>query len=139
MRKSINLLLLGLLIYSCDPSQTIELDKTIAFDSVCGEIKIEGELISYHSLVIRQFFEANNYIVNIDELKFDDEILNKSFIDKQGRKLLDTVILNPSVILTRVYLKKSKMKGDVIKILPCNYLECNGKSVIIDTISIIVK
>lgn len=145
--KSIAVLLLIICCISCDISKPFIIDgkNEFIFSNNCGSIKIKGS--SFSSAVIIGCTFNGKYLVNTDSLKIkaysvEDVITdinfrlnNKDFrereLETRGETLTLSFNLKSNVPNQRVTSK--------ILLLPSNFITCEGKPIITDTIEIQLK
>ena len=146
--KTIVLLLLIFCCVSCDNSESFVIDgkNEYVLSDKCGTIKIKGS--SFSMLVIIGCTFEGNYHVNTDSLKieafssedivanFHFRLNNEDFTEKE-------IETKGSEILTLYFNLKStvpyqSVTGTVL-LLPSNFITCEGKPIITDTIQIQLK
>jgi hypothetical protein len=146
--KELVLILLVFCCVSCDTSQPFVIDgeKEYVLYSECGKIKIKGSSFSTFVMVGCTF--NGKYHVNTDSLKIEaayseDEITNirlklnnEDFIGKEiETKERETLSFYFNLKSTVPYRKTT----GTIFLLPSNFITCEGKSIITDTVWIQLK
>ena len=141
-------LCIGILFISCDYSRPLSINdvKNWTLTSECGTIAINGFKFSTAIFIVQEFNGA--YLIQPDSLKIkfyptsikmknmkfsiDDKTLHHDKINKAENK---TITLNFNLHSDVPYSTDTAM----MFILPCNYIICNNKPLITDTIKIYLK
>lgn len=146
--KSISGVIFSLFCVSCDMSTpfVVQGGKEYILSSDCGSMVISGS--SFNTGIFIRCITNGNYVVNTDLLKIEptsgkDTITNIRFllnsVDLTGKKIKakrgDIIHLSCNLESTIPY---QKTKG-MILILPSNFITCQEKSIISDTIRIQLK
>lgn len=145
--KCIVLLLLIFCCVSCDNSEPFVIDgkSEYVLSDECGTIKIKGS--SFSTLVIIGCTFNGRYHVNTDSLKIEAfsaedvvtnihfQLNNKDFTEKELETGSETLTLFFNLKSTVTYQSAT---GTVL-LLPSNFITCEGKPIITDTIEIHLK
>ena len=141
-----NLFIIGiLLMVSCDPVQEIKMslgNGTIHIP--CGEVTISTRMMGYQLFFIEQKYDLKGELwVDPDSLEIvykseqlDFELWN--FDNKKGVIEKKSMITGKTTLKLDFEIMNSVNIGDTIFIVSKGFLCCEGKSVLPDTISIIV-
>jgi hypothetical protein len=147
--KGLTFLLLLFCCVSCDTSTPliIEGDKIHTISTECGNIKIAGATMFHEHI----FCELNGkFTIKFDSLKIQlvpntIEVANLTFYysDKEITDLKEIININGTEKISIRFDYKSDIsfnkKSVLILLLPSNFITCEGKPIITDTIRIQLK
>jgi len=147
--KGLILLLLILCCASCDKSTPFVIDgqKEYVLSGECGNIKIRGSSLPTYPILIGCTFNGK-YHVNIDSLKMEAipnevAVVNVRFqlnLKDFTEKKIETKTGETLTIWFNVESATPFRRSEVtILILPSNFITCEGKPIITDTIRIQLK
>ena len=141
--KVLILLFFVLNIVSCDVSTpfVIEKEREHFLYNNCGKVQIKGS--SFSTSVWIAFKFAGDYIINTELLKIEsassDDIITNTRFELNNRKFTGHEIKNGDVITISCNLQSTvphhKSNGTIL-IPPSNFITCEGKAIISDTIRI---
>jgi len=129
----------------CDKSVPLEINtgKVYPLETACGKMEFRASAFS-NSITIYQDFKTGEFELNFDSLAVSvypqeaAEIKAVKFYDKD-KVILDSKKMVKSGDLVSIYftfLKPVYTSQATLLILPCNYIVCNGRPLISDTLRI---
>lgn len=116
--------------------------KIYRIERPCDEIELSG---SYFSSVvtIKQQFTGNGFVIKPQHLKIISEARNITqieFTDGKGKVVAEDQLNTKEFPQLNIHIystpKNEKTKDTSLRILPSDYVQCNGVSIISDTIKI---
>lgn len=139
--KRLLILLLLFCCISCDISKPFAINgkKEHTISSECGVMKVWGFSFGVRTTIRFQF--DGEFLVDTDSLKIktlrnNEDIRNLCFWQK-GEKLTSTKIrVKDGDILTLRFDSIYQQKYSIISLLPSEFIKCNDKPIITDTIDI---
>ena len=130
------MLLTSFSFWGCDIARKVKLNDLpeLKIHSLCGTVTLNarqfmGDILLTHSIDISK----EHLSCNLDSLLMDIEI-DKKLMDRNNRN--KNKIHNKNKFSFTIYPKSPIKDREIIRILPCAYLKCNGVNLIQDTITI---
>jgi hypothetical protein len=138
-------IIICMLIIGCDPLIKLNLNANNLYhlDTSCGIVEFKSSLLTSH-IFINQRFIGEKLLINKDSLKIMvssprlNEVLYTSFVTNEGVEIKENSfwINCDKEFILEMKLKYALNHTEFVSILPCNYIMCNNKPLITDTIRI---